>query len=193
MSMKENVDFVKDELNSEEKFLESVVKVESFYKKYKALIIGLVSIIVIAVIAISINTYNNEKNTIAANIAFDKVIADPKDTQALNTLKETNNKLYQVALYLQAKKDGDYPDTKIPYLKELSEYEKALTNKDVAKLNTLSMQSDFLLKEFAIFNKALVLANEGKYKEAKIALNLIPKSSKASELSLLLQHHLLTK
>lgn len=193
MSMKENVDFVKDELNSEEKFLESVVKVESFYKRYKALIIGLGSIAVVAIIAISINNYNNEKNKIAANIAFDKVIADPKDIEALNTLKETNNKLYEVAMYLQAKKDGNYPDTNIPYLKELSEYKKALTNKNVEKLNSLSMQSDFLLKEFAIFNRALVLVEQGKHEEAKVALKLIPQSSKASELSKLLEHYLLTK
>ncbi len=33
MSLKENVDYVKDELNTEEKFLESFVKVERFYKK----------------------------------------------------------------------------------------------------------------------------------------------------------------
>lgn len=193
MSMKENVDFVKDELNSEEKFLEGFVKVEKFYKKFKVLIIALVLIVVIALIAIGINTYNNENNRIAANIAFDNVIANPKDTEALNTLKESSNKLYEVALYLQAKKNGNYPDTNIPYLKELSEYQKALTNKDVAKLNKLSMQSDFLLKEFAIFNKALILVNEGKYKEARITLNLIQKSSKASELSKLLEHHLLTK
>ena len=193
MSMKENVDFVKDELNSEEKFLEGFVKVERFYKRYKALIIGLVTILVVALIAIGVNSYINEKNAIASNIAFDKVVADPTDKDALNILKESNNKLYEVALYLQAKKDGKYPETNIPYLKELTEYQKALTSSDVSKLNTLSMQNDFLLKEFAIFNKALILVNEGKYKEAKIALNLIQKSSKASELSSLLQHHLLTK
>jgi hypothetical protein len=191
--MKENVDFVKEELNSEEKFLEGTVKVERFYKKYKALIIGLVTILVVALIAFGVSNYLNEKNAIASNIAFDKVIADPTDKEALNTLKESNNKLYEVALYLQAKKDGKYPETNIPYLKELTEYQKALTSSDVSKLNTLSMQNDFLLKEFAIFNKALILVNEGKYKEAKIALNLIQKSSKASELSTLLQHHLLTK
>lgn len=33
MSLKENVEFVKKELDSEEKFLESFVKVERFYKK----------------------------------------------------------------------------------------------------------------------------------------------------------------
>ena len=55
------------------------------------------------------------------------------------------------------------------------------------------MQNNFLLKEFAIFNKALILAQDGKYKEAKIALNLIPSTSKASELSNILKHYLLTK
>lgn len=193
MSMKENVDFVKNELNSEEKFLEGFVKVERLYKKFKSLIIGLLTILVVAVIAFGINSYIDKKNTIAANIAFDKVVSNPDDKEALNTLKESNKKLYEVALYLQAKKDGKYPETEIPYLKELTQYQKALTNSDVSKLNDLSMQNDFLLKEFAIFNKALILVNEGKYKEAKIALNLIQKSSKASELSNLLQHHLLTK
>jgi hypothetical protein len=55
------------------------------------------------------------------------------------------------------------------------------------------MQNNFLLKEFAIFNKALILTKDGKYKEARIALNLIPPTSKATELSNLLKHHLLTK
>ena len=193
MSMKENVDFVKEELNSEEKFLEGSVKVERFFKKFKALIIGIVAILIVAFIAFNVKNYNDEKNTIAANIAFDKVIADPSDKEALNTLKESNKKLYEVALYLQAKKEGEYPETNITYLKELTQYQKALSSSDVSALNTLSMQNDFLLKEFAIFNKALILVNEGKYEEAKVALNLIQKSSKASELSSLLQHHLLTK
>jgi len=193
MSMKENVEFVKNELNSEEKFLEGFVKVERFYKKFKALIIGLVIILVVALIAFGVKNYMDEKNVIAANIAFDKIIINPKDTEALNTLKESNSKLYEVALYLQAKKDGKFQETNIPYLKELTQYQDALTNNDVDKLNTLSMQNDFLLKEFAIFNKALILANEGKYEEAKSALKLIQKSSKVSELSDLLQHYLLTK
>ena len=193
MSMKENVDFVKEELNSEEKFLEGSVKVERFFKKFKALIIGIVAILIVAFIAFNVKNYNDEKNTIAANIAFDKVIADPSDKEALNTLKESNKKLYEVALYLQAKKEGEYPETNITYLKELTQYQKALSSSDVSALNTLSMQNDFLLKEFAIFNKALILVNEGKYEEAKVALNLIQKSSIPSELSSLLQHHLLTK
>jgi hypothetical protein len=193
MSLKENVDFVKDELNSEEKFIEGFVKVEKFYKKFKALIIGLSVIIVVAIVGLSIKSYTDEQNRIASNIAFDKVIENPKDQASLDTLKNTNNKLYQVALYINSKKEGKVIDTNIPYLKELSQYQKALSNKSVEELSKISMQNKFLLKEFAIFNKALILTKDGKYKEARIALNLIPASSKASELSNLLKHYLLTK
>lgn len=193
MSMKENIDFVKEELNSEEKFLEGFVKVERFYKKYKALIIGLISLLVIFAIAFNVKNYLDGENKIKANEAFSKVLKDSKDTKVLEVLKDTNKNLYDLALFINAKKEDKAIDVNVKYLKELSAYQKALTDKNTDQLNTLSMQNDFLLKEFAIFNKALILAQEGKYKEAKVALNLIPQTSKAYELSKLLRHYLLTK
>ena len=69
----------------------------------------------------------------------------------------------------------------------------ALETKNLTELGNLSVQGDFLLKEFAIFNKALLLANEGKFEESKTTLNQIPQTSKASELANLLNHYLLTK
>ena len=108
-------------------------------------------------------------------------------------MKNTNEKLYEVALFLQAKKENKAVDINIPLLKELSKYQVALANKNVDELTNLSMQNDFLLKEFAIFNKALLLSNEGKYDDAKATLKLIPQTSKAFELANLLNHYLLTK
>ena len=55
------------------------------------------------------------------------------------------------------------------------------------------MENNFLLKEFAIFNKALILANEGKYQEAKDTLKLIPETSQVKDLVTLLNHYLITK
>ena len=51
MSLKENIEKVKDELNSEEKFFENAVKAERFVKKYRNAIIGGVSAVVVLVIA----------------------------------------------------------------------------------------------------------------------------------------------
>ncbi|MGM0519244.1 MAG: hypothetical protein ACQERD_06355 [Campylobacterota bacterium] len=189
MSMKENVNYVKSELSNQEKFLESFVKVERFYKKYKFPIFGIIGLIIILLIGYGVNSYVSEQNKIKANIAFEKIMKNPKDEAALKELKETNKKLYEVALYMNDKSKI----TEVKYLKELSIYNKALNEKDLKLLNELSMQNNFLLKEFAIFNRALLLTKQEKYEEAKTALKLIPKSSKAYELTKLLQHHLIVK
>lgn len=189
MSMKENVNYVKSELTSQEKFLEGFVKFERFYKKYKFAIIGVIALLIILAIAYSVQSYMDEQNRIKANIAFEKVMENPDNKAALKELESTNKKLYEVALYLKDKSRI----TEVKYLKELSIYNKALDEKNLELLNELSMQNDFLLKEFAIFNRALLLTKQEKYKEAKTALKLIPTSSKAYELSKLLQHHLMVK
>jgi hypothetical protein len=193
MSIKENVDYVKTGLSSEEKFLESFVKSERFFKKYKTLIFGIIAAVIIGLIVISVKNILDESNKIEANIAFKKVLENSNDTQALATLKNKNEKLYDVARYLQAQKEGKSVDINLPMLKELSKYEDALANKNISELNNLSMQNDFLLKEFALFNKALFLTNEGKFDEAKTTLKSIPENSRAFELAKLLNHYLLTK
>ena len=193
MSIKENVDYIKEELSSQEKFLENFVKGERFYKKYKTLIFAFIAIAILGGIGLVIKNNIDESNKLKANIAFNKVIKNSNDTQTLEELKNTNEKLYEVALFLQAKKENKAVDINIPLLKELSKYQVALANKNVDELTNLSMQNDFLLKEFAIFNKALLLSNEGKYDDAKATLKLIPQTSKAFELANLLNHYLLTK
>ena len=193
MSIKENVDYVKTELSSEEKFLENFVRSERFFKKYKTLILSFIVIVIVGLIAIFVKTKIDESNKFEANLAFNKVLENNNDTKALADLKAKNKDLYEIALYLQAKKEAKTIETNVPLLKELSKYETALVNKSITELDNLSMQSDFLLKDFAIFNKALFLANEGKFAEAKTTLALIPQTSKAFELAKLLNHYLLTK
>lgn len=193
MSIKENVDYVKTELSSEEKFLENFVRSERFFKKYKTLILSFIIIIIVGFIAVFIKTKVDESNKFEANLAFNKVLENNNDAKALADLKAKNKDLYEIALYLQAKKEAKIIETNVPLLKELSKYETALANKSITELDNVSMQSDFLLKDFAIFNKALFLANEGKFTEAKTTLALIPQTSKAFELAKLLNHYLLTK
>lgn len=193
MSLKDNVNLVKEELSSEEKFLESSVKLERFYKKYKVLIIAAVVVLVGGTIAFYTTNSIKEAKKLEANIAFNKVLENPKDAQALATLKDKNLQLFQVANYINDIKESKLPDTQVAYLKELVEYQKALNEKNANKLNAVSMQNDFLLKEFAIFNKALLEATEGKYEDAKATLKLIPQDSKAIDLVNVLNHYLVTK
>ena len=192
MSLKENVNFVKEELSSEEKFLESFVKIERFFKKYKLLIISAVAVAIVVIIALSVTSYLREQNKIEANIVFQEVIKNPTNVKALESLKELNMGLYEIALFNQKSTQKDL-SINTPFFKELLEYEKAIKAQDAKKLNDISMENNFLLKEFAIFNKALILANEGKYQEAKDTLKLIPETSQVKDLVSLLNHYLITQ
>ena len=193
MSLKENIDFVKEELNSEEKFLENSVKVERFYKKNKTLIIGVVAVAVIAIGGYSIKNYTQAANKKEANIVFNKFLENHNDKASLDKLEKINRQLFEVATYLKAKKENKDVNINITFLKDLSQYAKAVKAENIDKLSSLSMQNDFLLKEFAIFNKALILAKDAKYIDAKETLKLIPQKSKVNDLVVLLNHYLLTK
>jgi len=192
MSIKENVNYVKDELSNEEKFLENFVKGERFFRKYKTLIFAIVVLAIIVPIGYVIKKDLDESNKLEANAAFNKFL-ESNDEKALATLKDKNEKLYEIALFLQARKDNKTVEINTPVLKELAKFQIAMESKNTKELENLSMQNDFLLKEFAIFNKALLLTNEGKFEEAKTALKQIPQTSKATELANLLNHYLLTK
>ena len=193
MSSKENVEFVKEELNSEEKFLEGFVKIERFYKKNKVIVIGVVAVVVLAIGGITYTNYANTANKKESNIAFNKFLKDNNDKASLETLQNTNIQLFEVAKYLKAKNENKDVEVNITFLKDLAQYTKALKSENIEELSSLSQQNDFLLKEFALFNKALILANNAEYVDARETLKLISKTSRVKDLVVLLNHYLLTK
>ncbi|MFA7083011.1 MAG: hypothetical protein WC141_00610 [Arcobacteraceae bacterium] len=193
MSLKENMNFVKKELDSEEKFLESFVKAERFYKKNKKILIIVGLIVIIGLVSYGAKNYINAKNKSQSNLAFTQFLNDNSNKTALAELKETNVRLYNLALYIKSRNEPISETINDSYLGSLVTYKKALEEKNIDQLNTLSMQKNFLLKEFALFNKALLLTEDGKYNEAKQTLQLIQKDSQVADLVALLNHYLLTK
>lgn len=192
MSIKENVDYIKNELSNEEKFLENFVRTERFLKKYKKLIFTVVIAAVVGLIIYITKNSLDESNRYQSNLLLNSYI-ESADEKVLASLKDKNKKLYEVALFLQSRKDNTPVEISLPFLKELAQFEAAKISGNNEELNNLTMKNDFLLKEFALFNKALIFANEGKYQEAKDSLNQIPKDSKTFELASLLNHYLVTK
>lgn len=193
MSFKQEIDYVKDELTSQEQFLSSFVRIERFLKKHKIKLISFVIICVLATFGMITKNYFDEQNKIASNKAFLAFLNNPSDATALANLKDTNGDFYQIATYMLAKKENKEAKIEIKYLKELNEFDTALKNNDVKKIEALSMNDDFLLKEYAIFYRALILAENGKFAEANKVINTIPKESNMKELANLLKHYLATK
>jgi len=189
MSVKENVDFIKKEIDSEETFLESFFKLEKFYKKNKKALISIVSIVVLGFIGNSIYTYMQEQSKLEANRLLNKVLYNPNDTASLEQLKTKNKTLYNLALF---KKDNT-ASVDVEFLKELAIYNKAIKENNINELATISSNQQFILKDFAIFNQALLQAQNKDYTSARETLKLIPISSEVSKLSKILEHFLLTK
>ncbi|MFA7085047.1 MAG: hypothetical protein WC145_00140 [Aliarcobacter sp.] len=192
MSIKDDVNYIKNELSSEEKFLESFVKTERFFKKYKKLIFGLIILAIVGSVVFLVKTKLDEKNLYEANIALSNFLENGNQN-SLNQLKEKNRDLYEIALYLDAKNEFKNADINLKYLKELLDFQVALLNSNQSELDLVSKKADFLLKDYAIFNQALILVNNQKYAEAREILGKISQDSRAFELATLLKHYLVTK
>jgi len=189
MSVKENVDYIKEELSTQESFIENFFKLEKFYKKYKKAIFAFVGIVVVAILVNSILNYMSEQTKQEANMAFNKIIEDPNDLEALNKLKEKNKKLYNVALYIK----GDYNNIDIKYLDVLAQYANAVNNNKIEDISKTIQNQNFIQKDFAILNRAILETKNKKYEEAKKSLKMIEVTSPVYNLAKVLEHHLVTK
>lgn len=145
MSIKDDVNYIKNELSSEEKFLESFVKTERFFKKYKKLIVVLIITVIVGSIAFLVKTKLDEKNLYEANIALSSFLENGNQN-SLDELKEKNRDLYEIALYLDAKNEFKNADINLKYLKELLDFQVALLNSNQSDLDAVSKKQIFYLK-----------------------------------------------
>ncbi|MDX4038800.1 hypothetical protein [Aliarcobacter skirrowii] len=192
MSIKDDVNYLKNELNNEEKLLENFVKLERFFKKYKKIIYVLILLAIITPIAIFTKNKIDESNLYKANIALNNYL-EQGDESSLQYLKNKNQSLYEVALFLTAKKELSEINISSKYLKELLEYQIAAKEMNFDKLDALRKNDDFLIKDYAILHEAIILVNQEEYEKAKAILEEINQDSKVYELAILLKHNLVTK
>ena len=198
MSIKEDLKAVKEELNTEEQFLEGLIRAERFYKKYKKPIITVAVIAVIAFVSFSIKTYIDESNLKAANEAYLKLIKNPNDTDAAKILKDKNINLYYAYRLQVASKKNDTDifkevkdNAKDKYLSDLASYQLASLSKKSDKLNDYIDNSKAgLLKNFALLEDAYLLLKEKKKEQAKIKLSSIEVDSPLKNIAKNLEHYI---
>ena len=191
MSLKENVKAIKEELSTEEQFLESVIKAEGFWKKYKTPLILLSTAVVVGFLAKAVMGYLHESNIEASNEAYSALLKDSADTSALATLKSKNPKLYEMFLFKDSMKNQDpavlaksASAIQDPVLKKLLQYQ-------VASLNKKVTASDAgIATEFALLQEGYLLLKENKIKEARAKLAKIPKNSALSSVVASLNHYM---
>lgn len=154
MAIKDDVKAIKEQIGAEEQFLESVIKGERFFKKYKFPIIGAVILLVVFGVGYSITDYLKTKRLNETNEAYMLLLQNPTDTNALKTLKDGNPKLYEAFLFQKASKANDIKELKNivntssdPIIKSIAIYELNDGTSDVLKDVQILLQGYSLLKE----------------------------------------------
>ena len=192
LSVNENINAIKEELSTEEKFLESIIKSETFFKKNKKLIFLALSAIIIWIFASIGYNYIKEKNLQESNQIYTKLLKN--DNPSLEKeLKEKNLSLYTLYSFQKAVKSNDasklkalLPSLKDPILKDLANYQStSLTKKDLM----IYVGNDGIYKDLALLQEAFMKLENKEYAKAKEILNLIPMNSSLYQLANSLKHY----
>ena len=186
MSIKDDVNYVKKELSSDEKVLESAFRIEELYKKYKFVIWGVVAAVILFFAGKAAMDAMHEAKLADANKAFLTLQTKADDTQALQILKEKNPALFELFSYAQAVKKQD-----VKTLSALAGSSNAVisdSSKYVAATLENKSSDSKLYKEMALLEGAYLDIKAGDTKSAKAKLELIDERSSLSMLASLLMH-----
>ena len=158
MAIKDDINSIKEELNTQEQFLENMIKSERFFKKYSKFIITAIVLGAIGAIGYYIND------------AYAKLILNPKDEQVKAELKQKDASLY--ALY-EFKIAVDNNDTSA--LKSLANEQIDPLLKDIVK-SQLNEPSGQILSSYRAAINGYELLKEDKIDEAKNVKFAAPRS-----------------
>ncbi len=195
LSLKENIDMVREELNQEEKMFENAVRTERFVKKYKTPLLSAIVAIIVVLVGNSIYQANLESKMLNSNAAYMTLLGTPTDTNAMKILKDNNAALYDAWKLQVAIADSDektlqeLSGSQNKIVSDIATYEVAALKKDVQALNAYAQKKDAILKDMALLDEAVLLMKAGKTEEAHKRLNLIDEKSSVKKTAMILQHY----
>ena len=195
MSLKNDIEMVKEELNSEEKFFERSVITERFVKKYKNAIIGSVVVVVLLIAGNIANDIHKQGQIDDINKAFTLLNNDTKNFEAIATIKQINPDLYDAWIYSQAiaQKDllsmKELENSKALLIDDLATYELAQDSQDESSLNSYSLKQDSIYKDLALVQSAIIYMNNSDIQKAHEKLKQIAPQSSLSKIAAALLHY----
>ena len=187
MSIKDSIDEAKKEFSSDEQMLASAFKLERFYKKNKIAILSLVAVVVLFFGSRVVMDMITESRLNSANDAYMRLTQDENSTEALETLKEKNPKLFELYSYKRAVQKGDVEalkslaNSKNEFISDMSSYHLSI-------LEGKESNSE-LYKEIATLNNAYLFMKDGQMDDAKNELDLIDEQSAVYNISTIIKHY----
>jgi len=195
LSLQQELQMVKEELTSEEKFFEKAVVTEKFVKKYKKPLIGAVVAIVLIVAGDIAYNLNKQHTIDMANKTIAELKNKPDDVALLTKLETLSPELHDVWIYSVAlansdtKKMQQLQNSKAILVADLSTYEVAQASKDLQKLESYAQKDGAVYKDLALIQSAILLMQDGKIDDAHMKLNMIRTTSPFANVAKALMHY----
>ncbi|RAX54874.1 hypothetical protein CCY99_01635 [Helicobacter sp. 16-1353] len=196
MSIKNNLNYIKNEFSNDEKILESAFKLEILYKRYKHIIWGLGILILFGICAYGIHSYYNEYNAKKYSNVYSSLLENPNDTALKEQLQKGNPTLYSMFILQQALKNGNLSELeslskdKNSLISSIALYHLGSFDRNISQLEQVDK---YALGDLSKLQQAYELIDENKISEAQIILDKIPQDSQLNELKQLLKHYMITK
>ena len=136
MSIKQNLETIKEEFKSDEKIFESAFKIERIFYRYKWIFIGIVAILLILWIYTSIKDMLEEKNAQQAS----KIYAQLQQQDTPELFEQLEKKAPNLAEFLRLRKavqNGDeealqkLTNSKNSFIAEFAKYQNSMLKKDI--------------------------------------------------------------
>lgn len=195
LSLKENMEALKSELSSEEKFFESAIKTERFVKKYQKPLLAAVAAVVIGLGGyVAYDAYASAKIE-KANGALNTLLMNPQDKDALKALSENSTDLFELYSLSQALKNQDVKalselkKSHSDEVADIAEYESAVKSQNIKDLEIYSKKQNSLYGDLATIEIAVKSIEKGDVMGAHASLSRIQKESSLYPLAQMLSHY----
>ena len=195
MSLKQDIEMVKEELNSEEKFFEKAVMTERFVKKYKKLMIASVVAVVLLVGANIAYTLNEQNRIETANATLTSLNTDPTNKALSEKLHSLSPSMHDAWQYKRAVQTQDVQafkaleNSQTLLISDLATYNAASQSQDIKLLTEYTLRENAMYKDLANVQIAVLYMKDSKLQEAHEKLALISIQSPVAQVANALMHY----
>lgn len=186
MNLKQNVDFIKEEMSNDEKMLEGLIRFESWFKRYKTPLIALLVGVIVFALGYMGNNYYQENKQQELSRLYEKALKGEEN--AITSLKNSQSKLYDLYLFQKALKDNDkeslksLESSKDPIIAQFSKVQNASLNSNLSILDSQEAN------DFGYLQAAFLEIEAGRIQEAKVILSKIQNDSLVRDFANALEH-----
>jgi len=195
LNLKENMQALKEELSSEEKFFESAVRTERFVKKYQKPMIASVIAVLLGLGGSVVYQMVHDAKVERANTALNTLLMNPSDQNSLKELSSQGGSLYELYSLSKALRDNDVKTLQTlqsassSEVADIASYESAVLSKDTKALDVYSKKQGSIYQELAVIELAVSSIQKGDSKAAHSSLALIKEDSAVYPLAQMLSHY----